>query len=107
MLRVEREEDADNWLDIRTFDTVAILHPFMQVIRSSSTTAPITSLALIAITKMLSYGVIGVDSPNFAYAMQLLSGTVTHCRFEAENTSTDEVVFLRILKLMELSLIHI
>jgi len=99
---VDRKEDADHELDIMTFDTVAILHPFMQVIRSSSTTAPITSLALIAITKMLSYGVIGIDSPNFAYAMQLLSGTVTHCRFEAENTSTDEVVFLRILKLMEI-----
>ena len=34
--------------------------------------------------------------------MQLLSSTVTHCRFEADNTSTDEVVFLRILKLMEI-----
>lgn len=74
----------------------------MQVIRSSSTTAPITSLALIAITKMLAYNVICPDSPNFAYGMQLLSSTVTHCRFEAENTATDEVVFLRILKLMEI-----
>ena len=74
----------------------------MQVIRSSSTTAPITSLALIAITKMLAYNVISIGNPNFAYGMQLLSSTATHCRFEAENTATDEVVFLRILKLMEI-----
>lgn len=73
----------------------------MQVIRSSSTTAPITSLALIAITKMLSYSVISPLNPNFAKGLQLLSSTVTHCRFEAENTTTDEVVFLRILKLTE------
>lgn len=88
--------------DIKTFDAPALLQPFMQVIRSSSTTAPITSLALIAITKMLAYNIIGLDSPNFAYGMQLLSSTVTHCRFEADNTATDEVVFLRILKLMEI-----
>lgn len=88
--------------DVRTFDTAALLQPFMQVIRSSSTTAPITSLALIAITKMLAYNVIGPDSPNFAHGMLLLSSTVTHCRFEADNTATDEVVFLRILKLMEI-----
>ncbi|KAF4555474.1 Sec7 domain-containing protein 2 [Elsinoe fawcettii] len=94
--------DLKSCKDIRTFDTPSILQPFMQVIRSSSTTAPITSLALIAITKMLAYNVICPESPKFSYAMQLLSSTVTHCRFEAENTATDEVVFLRILKLMEI-----
>lgn len=88
--------------DIRTFDTPAILQPFLQVIRSSSTTAPITSLALIAITKMLSYNIIGPDSPNFAYGMMLLSSSVTNCRFEGDNTASDDVVFLRILKLMEI-----
>lgn len=93
---------ANEIIDIRTFETPAILQPFMQVIRSSSTTAPITSLALIAITKMLTYNVICEESPKFAQGMQLLSSTVTHCRFEAENTATDEVVFLRILKLMEI-----
>ncbi|KAF2226745.1 hypothetical protein BDZ85DRAFT_293638 [Elsinoe ampelina] len=94
--------DLKSCKDIRKFETPAILQPFMQVIRSSSTTAPITSLALIAITKMLAYNVICPESPKFAYGMQLLSSTVTHCRFEAENTATDEVVFLRILKLMEI-----
>ena len=79
-----------------------MLQPFLQVIRSSSTTAPITSLALIAITKMLSYRVIGPSSPNFAYAMMLLSSSVTNCRFEGDNTASDDVVFLRILKLMEI-----
>jgi golgi-specific brefeldin A-resistance guanine nucleotide exchange factor 1 len=33
--------------------------------------------------------------------MQLLAATLTHTRFEASNTSADEVVFLRVLKLME------
>ncbi|KAF1943055.1 Sec7-domain-containing protein [Clathrospora elynae] len=87
--------------DIRTFDTPSMLHPFLQVIRSSSTSAPITSLALIAITKFLSYGIIGHDSPRLPEAMQQLSSAITHCRFEASDSAADEIVLLRILRLME------
>jgi len=92
---------ADAYLDIGTFDTPALLHPFLQVIRSSSTSGSITSLALIAITKFLSYNIISRDSPRLPQAMQLLSAALTHCRFEASNTAADEIVFLRILRLME------
>lgn len=93
--------DLKGCKDIRTFDTPAMLHPFLQVIRSSSTSAPITSLALIAITKFLSYGLIGHDSPRLPEAMQQLSSAITHCRFEASDSAADEIVLLRILKLME------
>ena len=93
--------DLKGCKDIQTFETPALLQPFLQVIRSSSTTAPITSLALIAITKMLAYDIVNPDSPGFSYGMQLLASTVTHCRFEGDNSPSDEVVFLRILKLME------
>ncbi|KAL1632056.1 GDP/GTP exchange factor for ARF [Neofusicoccum ribis] len=93
--------DLKGYKDIRSFDTPALLQPFLQVIRSSSTSAPITSLALIAITKFLSYNIIGRDSPRLPLAMQLLSSAITHCRFEATNTDADEIVLLRILKLME------
>lgn len=88
-------------LDIRSFDTPALLHPFLQVIRSSSTSAPITSLALIAITKFFAYNLISRDSPRLSLAMQLLSSAITHCRFEASDSSADDIVLLRILKLME------
>lgn len=88
-------------LDICNFDTPSLLHPFLQVIRSSSTSGPITSLALIAITKFFSYNFITRNSPRLPLAMQLLASTITHCRFEASDTAHDEVVLLRILKLME------
>jgi brefeldin A-resistance guanine nucleotide exchange factor 1 len=92
---------ANENIDVKTFDTPALLHPFLQVIRSSSTSASITSLALIAVTKFLSYSVISRDSPRLPYAMQNLAAAITHCRFEASSTSADEVVYVRILKLME------
>jgi brefeldin A-resistance guanine nucleotide exchange factor 1 len=93
--------DLKGCRDIRTFDTPSMLHPFLQVIRSSSTSAPITSLALIAITKFISYNIIGDNSPRLAEAMQQLSSAITNCRFEATDSAADEIVLVRILKLME------
>ncbi|ESZ95908.1 hypothetical protein SBOR_3721 [Sclerotinia borealis F-4128] len=87
--------------DIHAFDTPSLLHPFLQVIEAPATTAPITSLALVAITKFFSYNLISPSSPRLSQAMQSLSAAMTHCRFEASDTVADEVVFLRILKLME------
>ncbi|KAJ9653623.1 GDP/GTP exchange factor for ARF [Neophaeococcomyces mojaviensis] len=88
--------------DTSHFDAPALLHPFLQVIRSSSTSATITSLAVISITKFLNYNLITIQSPRIGTAMHLLSAAITHCRFEASDTAADEVVLLRILRLMEL-----
>jgi len=95
---------TDFCTDIRSFDVPSLLHPFLQVIRSSSTSAPITSLALVAITKFFAYNLIGRESPRLSLAMQLLSAAITHCRFEASDSAADETVLLRILKLMEMML---
>lgn len=88
--------------DIRTFDTPSLLHPFLQVIQASAIAAPITSLALVAITKFFEYNLISLESPRLAVAMQSLSDAITHCKFEATNSPTDEIVLLRILRLMEI-----
>ncbi|KAL8719313.1 MAG: hypothetical protein Q9225_003677 [Loekoesia sp. 1 TL-2023] len=93
--------DLRRCTDIRKFDIPALLHPFLQVIRSSSTSASITSLALVAITKFFAYNLISRESPRLALGMQLLSAAITHCRFEASDSAADETVLLRILKLME------
>jgi golgi-specific brefeldin A-resistance guanine nucleotide exchange factor 1 len=93
--------DLSGCKDIQSFDAPALLHPFLQVIRSSSTSASITSLAVIAITKFFAYNLITLETPRISLAMQLLSAAITHCRFEASDSSADEIVLLRILKLME------
>lgn len=97
-----RHANLPPWPDITMFDTPSLLHPFLQVIRSSSTSGPITSLALIAITKFFSYNLVNTNSPRLSLAMQLLSSAITHCRFEASDSAQDEVVLLRILKIMEM-----
>lgn len=45
--------------DLRLLDPATYLSPFLEVIRSKETTGPVTSLALSAIHKFLSYGLIG------------------------------------------------
>jgi len=98
-LDVDQQLNKD--VEIHAIEAPSILHPFLQIIRSSSTSAPITSLALIAITKFFAYSIISRDSLQLPLAMQLLASAVTNCRFEASDSSTDEIVLFRILKLME------
>jgi hypothetical protein len=45
--------------DLKLIKPNVFLDPFLEVIRSEETTGPITSLALSAINKFLSYGLIG------------------------------------------------
>ncbi|KIX04415.1 uncharacterized protein Z518_05283 [Rhinocladiella mackenziei CBS 650.93] len=87
--------------DVTTVDGPELLRPFLQVIRSSSTSATITSLAVISITKFFAYNILAIKTPRISQAMHLLSAAITHCRFEASDTAADEVVLLRILRLME------
>ena len=93
--------DLASCKDIGTFDSPSLLHPFLQVIRSSSASAPITSLAINSITRFFSYNLITINSPRISAAMQLLSAAITNCRFEASDSAAEEIVLLRILKLME------
>ena len=88
--------------DVSTVDACELLHPFLQVIRSSSTSAAITSLAVVSISKFFSYNLISVRSPRVGVAMGLLAAAITNARFEASDTAADEVVLLRILRLMEM-----
>lgn len=45
--------------DLRLIEPNIFLLPFLEVIRSEETTGQITSLALSALNKFLSYGLIG------------------------------------------------
>lgn len=45
--------------DLRLVDQNIFLAPFLEVIRTDETTGAVTSLALLAINKFLSYGLLG------------------------------------------------
>ena len=87
--------------DIRKFDAVSLLAPFLQIVQTKGTAAPITILTLRALRKFLAYGFICPQSPRFALAMQSLSSAITHCQFDISDSAEGEVVLLMILHLME------
>ena len=87
-------------IDIRAFDAPSLLAPFLHVIQTKGTAAPITILSLSALRKFLAYGFICPESPRFAHAMQSLSAAVTHCQFDISDSGQVEVVLLTILNLM-------
>lgn len=53
----EALNDATKLSDI---DPGVFMAPFLEIIRSEETTGPVTSLALSAVNKIISYGLIGM-----------------------------------------------
>lgn len=51
--------------DLRLIDQNIFLAPFLEVIRTDETTGAVTSLALSAINKFLSYGLLGMIIYHF------------------------------------------
>lgn len=45
--------------DLSHLEPAVFLTPFLEIIRSEETTGPVTSLALSAVNKIISYGLVG------------------------------------------------
>lgn len=56
---VELKKSLDNIDDLREIHPNVFLNPFLELIRTDQTTGAVTSLALVAVNKFLSYGLIG------------------------------------------------
>jgi brefeldin A-resistance guanine nucleotide exchange factor 1 len=105
-------------LDLQDIDSNTFLTPFLDIIRSDETSGPITCLALNAVNKFLSYGLIGMNSiwrfcflkffflwkdtqgESAASAIDKVANAVTHTRFVGTNPNDDEVVLMRILQVL-------
>nr|CAD7256018.1 unnamed protein product [Timema shepardi] len=86
--------------DLRELDSSHFLGPFLEVIRSEETTGPVTSLALAAINKFLSYGLVDPTSKSVATTVDNIADAVTHARFVGTDQASDGVVLLKILQVL-------
>lgn len=59
--------------DLSYLEPGVFLAPFLEIIRSEETTGPVTSLALSAVNKIISYGLISIY-PLF-YSLKIFSET--------------------------------
>ncbi|KAJ4835386.1 hypothetical protein Tsubulata_010547 [Turnera subulata] len=85
------------WHDI---DPAIYLQPFLDVIQSDETGAPITGVALSSVYKILTLDVLDVDTVKIGEAMHLIVDAVTSCRFEVTDSASEEVVLMKILQVL-------
>ncbi|KAI6686397.1 hypothetical protein NL676_032310 [Syzygium grande] len=83
-----------------TVNPILYLQPFLDVIRSDETGAPITGVALSSVYKILTLDVIDQTTANVEDAMHLVVDSVTSCRFEVTDPASEEVVLMKILQVL-------
>lgn len=79
---------------------IMYLQPFLDVIQSDETSAPITGVALSSIYKFLTLDVLDLETINVADALHLIVDAVTSCRFEVTDPASEEVVLMKILQVL-------
>jgi golgi-specific brefeldin A-resistance guanine nucleotide exchange factor 1 len=73
------------------------LRPFLDVVRSDETGAPITGAALSSLHKILTLNLV---APGAAEAMGAVVDAVTGCRFEVTDPASEEAVLARVLQVL-------
>ncbi|XP_058099559.1 ARF guanine-nucleotide exchange factor GNOM [Magnolia sinica] len=76
------------------------LQPFLDVIRSDETGAPITGVALTSVYKILTLDMLDLNTVNVEDAMHSVVDAVTSCRFEVTDPASEEVVLMKILQVL-------
>ena len=87
--------------DIESLPLPDVLSPFFDIIRSPLSTGPITAAALSALHSFFVCGLISPQALSLDIALTELSNTVSHCKFEASDSSSDEVVLLKIMTVIQ------
>lgn len=98
---VELKRTVKEVEDITDIDLPILLGPFFSILRSPLSTGPITSAALSALHSFFVCGLISSRSRALYAALAELSGTISHCKFEASDSSGDEVVLLKIMTVIQ------
>ncbi|KAL6290989.1 hypothetical protein ACE6H2_008499 [Prunus campanulata] len=99
-LKVLRKQIFSWQHQLHTINPAAYLQPFLDVIRSDETGAPITGVALSSVYNILTLDVIDQNSVNVEDSMHLLVDAITGCRFEVTDPASEEVVLMKILQVL-------
>ncbi|EKM55633.1 uncharacterized protein PHACADRAFT_121344 [Phanerochaete carnosa HHB-10118-sp] len=87
--------------DIRSMPLTTLLGPFFAIIRSPLSTGPITSSALSALHSFFQCNLIHPGAISLSACLSELSSTVSRCKFEASDSSGDEVTLLKIMTVIQ------
>ncbi|KAF6262925.1 hypothetical protein COO60DRAFT_554928 [Scenedesmus sp. NREL 46B-D3] len=87
-----------DWEDWSAVQPLEFLAPFLKLVREPEVSGPITGVALTALWRLLSSGVLGVHCKGAAVAVNAIVDNTTQCKFEATSPASDEVVLFNILQ---------
>lgn len=82
-----------------TVNPAVYLQPFLNVIESDETGAPITVVALSSVYKLLTVDIL-IDILQGEDAVSLIVDAITNCRFEITDPASEEVLLMKILQVM-------
>lgn len=86
--------------DFFSVDPTIYLRPFLDLIRSDETGAPITGAALNSLYKFFALDVFDVSTTNITGALDAVVDAVTGCRFEVTDPASEEAVLMKILQVL-------
>ncbi|KAF9001938.1 Sec7-like domain is implicated in guanine nucleotide exchange function [Cyathus striatus] len=98
---IQLKRSVSDMEDVSQTELPSILAPFFAILRSPLSTGPITSAALTALHNFFLGGLILPTSLRLSAALSELSNTVSQCKFEASDSSGDEVVLLKIMAVIQ------
>lgn len=86
--------------DLRLIEPNSFLTPFLNIIRSEETSGVVTSLALSAVNKFLSYGLIDPTHTTIANTVENIAYAANHARFVGSDSASDAVVLMKIVQVL-------
>ncbi|KAI0361936.1 Sec7-domain-containing protein [Trametes cingulata] len=87
--------------DLHSLPLSTLLSPFLAIIRSPLSTGPITSAALTALHNFFLCGLVYPGAVSLPNALAELSSALSSCKFEASDSSGDEVTLLKIMSVIQ------
>ncbi|CAB4252760.1 similar to Saccharomyces cerevisiae YEL022W GEA2 Guanine nucleotide exchange factor for ADP ribosylation factors (ARFs) [Maudiozyma barnettii] len=90
-----------NKLDtLHNIDSLTLLQPFLLIISTSSISGYITSLALDSLQRFFTLNIVNAESKNYVAAYREAVNSLTHCRFEGSQQTSDDSVLLKVVMLL-------
>ncbi|KAH3762395.1 Pattern-formation protein/guanine nucleotide exchange factor [Pelomyxa schiedti] len=97
VVALARIQAASGFLDF--LDPLEYVQPFLTVIRTEKTTAPIAGVALSSVQKFLLL-VLDSSLPNISNVMAEIAGAATHCKFDPTDSELDQVTLSKLLQVI-------
>ncbi|GIL44250.1 hypothetical protein Vafri_1768 [Volvox africanus] len=86
--------------DWRDVDPMSYLLPFLNLIKASDVSGPITGAAAVALQRILVSDLLAPGTRNVEAAINQIVEDATQCKFESTNNSSDEIVLLNIVQVL-------